>query len=130
MGTINRPLTSLMIGIVLVCSAVAGDWLYSRHLVAQLNRLVAECKHQAAHEQSLPHGFTLLCEPSDLEDLEQPVDVPMPGVQGEIVAAKERLESKPTWPAPLAALLAVVLSLPWLWYFLLNRLRELRNALR
>jgi len=51
------------------------------------------------------------------------------GVQGQLAAAEQELIRWDNW-APIAAIsLAIVGSLPWWWYFLLRRIRELREAI-
>lgn len=56
-------------------------------------------------------------------------DHALPGVQGELGSAQRALDFTRYWPLGLAAAIAAVLGLPWFWYFLLKRVKELRQAL-
>ena len=51
------------------------------------------------------------------------------GIQGELGSAQRALDFTRDWPLWLGAALAAVLGLPWFWYFLLKRIKELRQAL-
>ncbi|MFI5395318.1 MAG: hypothetical protein ACHQ9S_07270 [Candidatus Binatia bacterium] len=51
-------------------------------------------------------------------------------VRGNIFRAQRRLEAWRTDPFVIAATVVVLCALPWLWYFLLARIRELSAAIR
>lgn len=53
----------------------------------------------------------------------------LPGVQGELGNAQRALDFTRYWSLGLGAAIAAVLGLPWFWYFLLKRVKELRQAL-
>ena len=55
---------------------------------------------------------------------------PVPGIQGELVETQRRLEAWRSIPFVLAGGLTSSFALPWFWYFLIARIREISNAVR
>ena len=74
-----------------------------------------------------PADAVLVCDPEDLAPLRS-ASIPL-GVQGEIVRAKLELNSSREWPLWLAMAIALALSMPFVWYFFLNRIKELREVI-
>jgi len=50
-----------------------------------------------------------------------------PGIQGELAVARRSFASD--WPVAGSAAIVLLCALPWAWYFLLRRIRELREAI-
>jgi hypothetical protein len=51
------------------------------------------------------------------------------GIQGQLAAAERDLLGWDNWPQISGIAMLFLCSLPWLWYFLLRRIREFREAL-
>jgi hypothetical protein len=51
------------------------------------------------------------------------------GIQGQLAAAERDVLRWANWPQISSIAIPVVCSLPWLWYFFLRRIRELREAI-
>ena len=51
------------------------------------------------------------------------------GIQGQLAAAERDVLRLANWPQISAIAIPFVCSLPWLWYFFLRRIRELREAI-
>jgi hypothetical protein len=51
------------------------------------------------------------------------------GIQGQLATAERDLLRWDHWPQISGTATLVLCSLPWLWYFLLRRIREFREAL-
>jgi hypothetical protein len=51
------------------------------------------------------------------------------GIQAAIVNAQQAVAASETWPIPAALVLLGIGATPWLWYFLLRRIAELRSAI-
>ena len=51
------------------------------------------------------------------------------GIQGQLAAAERDVLRWANWPQLSAIAIPLVCSLPWLWYFFLRRIRELREAI-
>ena len=54
---------------------------------------------------------------------------PNVGVQAEIVTTQRAIWRWERWPYAAATLVALLSGLPWAWYFLLRRIRELRDVI-
>jgi len=51
------------------------------------------------------------------------------GIQGQLAAAERDVLRWANWPQISAIAIPLLCSLPWLWYFFLRRIRELREAI-
>lgn len=65
----------------------------------------------------------LVCDPDELS-----TDT-LTGVQAKIVSAHQATRASQSWPIPAALILLGIGTVPWLWYFLLRRIAELRSAI-
>jgi hypothetical protein len=52
-----------------------------------------------------------------------------PGIQGQLAAAERDVLRWANWPQISGIAIPLLCSLPWLWYFFLRRIRELREAI-
>jgi hypothetical protein len=52
-----------------------------------------------------------------------------PGIQGQLAAAERDVLRWASWPQISGIAIPLMCSLPWLWYFFLRRIRELREAI-
>jgi len=90
---------------------------------------VAEREAEAAKQGALSALASILsrkmtCDPVELAQSEE-----YPGTRGQLAAAERNVLGWNRWPPILAMAIALLCSLPWLWYFFLRRIRELREAL-
>jgi hypothetical protein len=51
------------------------------------------------------------------------------GIQGQLAAAERGVLRWASWPQISGIAIPLLCSLPWLWYFFLRRIRELREAI-
>lgn len=96
------------------------------HLLNQrssLELLVEECR--ALGQSSF--GDAPVCDPLELY-VNRSTDNPVFGIQGNIVSAQESIWNSEYWAAVVPFSILIFSLLPWLWYFLLQRIRELSNA--
>lgn len=84
-----------------------------------------------------PKSFRLICDASELVSLgERPSDAePAAATHSEWSQAamfdlQRRLDILDKFVLPALVGVAVLLVIPWLWYFLLDRIRELSDAIR
>ncbi len=49
--------------------------------------------------------------------------------QTDLVEAREAANTSREWPLPISIIVLAAAALPWLWYFLLRRIAELRAAI-
>jgi hypothetical protein len=85
----------------------------------------AEAKKQGAWS-ALANIFSakMTCDPVDLARSDS-----YPGIQGQLAAAERDVLRWASWPQISGIAIALMCSLPWLWYFFLRRIRELREAI-
>lgn len=75
-----------------------------------------------------PVKAELICEPEDLVSL--PItSEPLGGIQAQNAARQRELSESESWPVPAAIAVFIFSCVPWAWYFLLRRIRELRDAI-
>ena len=66
----------------------------------------------------------MICDPVELARSDS-----YTGIQGQLAAAERDLLGWDNWPQISGIAILFLCSLPWLWYFLLRRIREFREAL-
>ena len=52
-----------------------------------------------------------------------------PGIQGQLAAAERDVLRWANWPQISGIAISLMCCFPWLWYFFLRRIRELREAI-
>jgi hypothetical protein len=85
----------------------------------------AEAKKQGAWS-ALANIFSakMTCDPVDLARSDS-----YPGIQGQLATAERDVLRWASWSQISGIAIALMCSLPWLWYFFLRRIRELREAI-
>ena len=71
---------------------------------------------QVAHDE-------MICDVSELQGLK------LVGLQAKMISAHRATLRFSQWPVPAAFILLIAGAVPWLWYFLLRRIAELRSAI-
>src|SRR6266705_4095908 len=123
------PSKLLATGIIAAVVWLAAGGLITMRMNAQLNSLVAACRdrnEKAQHSDStIPwEKDPLICDPQELAAL--PASV---GIQAQIVAAHKRLIGFKQWLPITGGAIVAASAVPFLWYFLLRRIRELSGAI-
>jgi hypothetical protein len=125
-AAIGAVLGGLVLGVAL---------LNARRLDRRVSGFHDACEHEAKSSQNAEAMFvrklggSLVCDPFDLASSK---DSDPPGVQGELARAQRqqtRWQEWQTWLIPAGLIILVVSGLPWSWYFLLRRIRELSAAI-
>jgi hypothetical protein len=98
----------------------------SSQLETKIKNLEVECAKKDQRE--ITTSFTPICDVKTLIELERESDG-LGGTQALIVTTHRHLQKAKTWPYLLSIGVLVLTGLPWAWYFLLRRIRELRNAI-
>lgn len=116
------------IGVVVGFIVLAVGYALDRRDQSALDELVAKCKTETIEAPKGPwlkyQVAPLVCEPSELIKYTKLV-----GVQQEIVQSYWERGNSFFWSQVLAVLLLGVFALPYAWYFLLRRVRELVKAI-
>lgn len=119
----GRVLIVGLMGAVFLCSVgYYLDWRQGENI----KEIGLRCTNEAAIERAKSElDFQMLCDPLELF----PLDERVIGVQKELVeAVKARDVSNTHHWYSAAIFFALALAIPYLWYFLLRRLREVRDA--
>jgi hypothetical protein len=129
----NKSLRLLLIGLGLAITILGIGAIGAHQSKSRIALLVGEC--QAEAKKPRPDGFELDCDPigllrTDNGERNKYGYKAMPGIQGSIALAQRRLGIWENIPFPfVAAITLIFLGLPWAWYFILARVKELREAL-
>ena len=99
----------------------------SYRIAMNLRDLQAACVEEGKRD-TLPSGVVLICEPADLVGMER-TGKPLKGIQAQVAALQRDLSNSESWPVPAAIAILFPFVVPWVWYFLLRRIRELRDAI-
>ena len=120
-----RSTTTLIAGLTVGGLLVAVGSMRSQQLNDRLDALLLECQqeNERIQQRSDPAGIRF-----ELDCSRYLSDPSAPGVQGKIA---EAYAAYSWWDSAIlvGVLLALLLAVPWSWYFLLRRLGELRQAL-
>lgn len=122
----DRPSKIFLGGIICAAFIAAIGFVNTYRLEYKLKQLEADCIKQGVHKES-KLDFQMIC---DAKDLSWRSDTnALVGIQASIVATQREVWKYGGWPYLIAAAVLVVSGIPWGWYFLLHRIRELRDAI-
>ena len=68
----------------------------------------------------------MVCEIDTLMDLAK--EHAIEGIQAELVSKRDSVVASKAWPLPIAIAIILFSAVPWMWYFFLRRVQELRDA--
>lgn len=109
-----------------ICAVIvaSGQFVYNSWLEHDVRQLEIDCIREGKQER-----FPLLCDGEEIEKLQS--HGPAVGIQAKLLAAHRELRQARFNPdfLTIAFVVFTVSAVPWLWYFLLRRLRELRNVI-
>jgi hypothetical protein len=98
--------------------------------VQELQRAcVAETEAEAKKQGTLSALASVFSGKATCDPVELARSNGYPGIQGQLAAAERDVLRWANWPQISAIAIPFVCSLPWLWYFFLRRIRELREAI-
>ncbi len=123
---LDGPAKALIVGLVAGGLLFAGGGLNIQRLQRQVTATRATCEEESKTSDFAALGGELICDPSDLAFSSTPDP---PGVQGELARTQRRLRWWQDVTIPASLIIVIPCALPWTWYFLLRRLRELREAI-
>lgn len=121
----ESPTKILLIGAAAAGLIALAGYGYEYHLASTLSNLEAKCVEEGKKESlAASFGGVMLCDRETLADLPESV-----GIQAEIVAAHNKVKYSDDWYYVVAIGVLAASAVPYIWYFLLRRIRELRNAI-
>jgi hypothetical protein len=130
---LDKPTKILIGGIVISALTYGlGQWNAHRleHKVQQLQNACVAQKDAEEKKQGPWSGLAGIltakttCDPATLARSND-----YTGIQAQLAAAEREHQAWGNWPSWVAIVIAVMSCLPWLWYFFLRRIRELREAI-
>jgi hypothetical protein len=119
----KRAFGSLALGILLAFATESALHLLEWHTQSGLSALIAECKKPLPPRQDFDTSkWHLVCEPEQMRADSR-------GIQGAIVAKATALDQWRTRELYIGPILLALFILPLIWYFFLDRVRELSAAI-
>lgn len=129
----QKPTKVLLVGSAIAISLSGAAFVIAEHADAKVDQAVAACKAADARRDNDPMKpwtqYALLCDPSDFygKGMSEVWVSPQKEVRDAIEARGSNNLSGAMYG--FSFLIAFLSFIPWAWYFLLRRLREVRDAL-
>lgn len=124
----DKPIRFLALGLVVAFLVLIAGRLGEWKLQSDLAALVAQCNEENKANRSAPgpqwNRDPKVCVPETLLQLGGDTV----GIQAKIIYAARMADRAWDLPLTIALVAAVIGALPYAWYFLLRRIRELRDA--
>jgi hypothetical protein len=124
---------------ILIGGIIAGALVYGlgemntfrlERRVQELERAcVAETEAEAKKHGTLSALTSIFSGKATCDPVELARSDGYPGIQGQLAAAERDVLRWANWPQISGIAIPLLCSLPWLWYFFLRRIRELREAI-
>ena len=126
---ISKPTQILFAGVLVAILVYGLGQFFVYNAQTKLHELRTECEKPNKYtELAKKFGGVTLCDPVELMRMEDSTE-PTSGVTAQLISAQKELWAAQRWPWPAASILLSLSALPWLWYFFLRRIRELRDAI-
>jgi hypothetical protein len=136
----KKPSVFLVAGLASAALLWIAGTLYTRSLTRHEAELETQCRNSAPAQGEPDVGFVPFCDwksiqgsyattPGRVYDPDVLAAYAPVGVQREILDAHQAVVASKAWPLPAVLTLFAVGVIPWLWYFLLRRIAELRAAI-
>jgi hypothetical protein len=127
----QTPTKLLLAGLAAASLVIGYGGLQRWHDLAALAEVIRTCEQSNTTAQRTDsqgwESAPIVC---DADDLMAVASGKERGVQAQIITLHRNASDRMTRSAVLATVVLLVFSIPTLWYFLLNRLRELSRAIR
>ena len=124
---------------ILICGIFLGALIYSigemntfrlERKVQELQRAcVAETEAEAKKQGALSALTSIFSGKATCDPVELAKSDGYSGVQGQLAAAERDVLRWANWPQISGIATSLMCCFPWLWYFFLRRIRELREAI-
>jgi len=117
-------ISGVVAGLITFGSGFAGSKYFESELRGLIQSCEAESERSRANAKHEWEKDKLVCEPGALRNLGDSV-----GIQSKIVETYGKARSWSEYSRFLAILIIAISAVPFAWYFLLRRVRELREAI-
>lgn len=111
-----------MVGVVIAVLVVLGGLANTYRLESKVKTLESMCVEEGKNDKSEWGKFELVC---DAESL----GMDSVGIQLKVAEAYREARQSREWPYIVAIAILAISIIPLAWYFLLARIRELRDAI-
>jgi hypothetical protein len=126
----SQPVKIFFIGTLCAALIAAVGFLNTYYLESKLRTLESECVHDKSKEEGKQNELdfsrygTLVCDAKELSDMRE-----LKGIQAQIAKIQNDIRSSKKWPYSIGVLVLLFSAIPWSWYFLLRRIREIRDVI-
>ena len=124
----DKP-TKIFLGGVICAAIIAAVGFANTHrLESKVRDLEALCVEEGKLGPQ-EKGWKAACDAEDLAEIERQTGPILKGIAGRVLAARREALASKGQLFPAAAGVLVFSGVPWVWYFLLRRIRELRDSI-
>lgn len=123
--TMVKPRKIVIAGMIFAIAIAIVGVANSVRLEANLRQIESECVEEGKRDKT-PDDWVLVCDADSL--LKDSSSFVKGSIQAKIVQAYNNSRSSRKWPYVVATFVFVLSAVPWTWYFLLRRIREIRDA--
>lgn len=127
----DKTIKILLGGVAVAAFVVGVGCVVSLLAKSHVSEYVAQCQSENARPPSKSkdgwEDAPLICDPEILRKTS--TNLPYIGVQAQIVDAQRQGDKSLEQATVIAFGLLIISAIPYAWYFLLRRLRELRDAI-
>jgi len=130
---LDKPTTVLLVGGLAGALTYGLGQMNTHRLERRVQELQRACVAERDAEARKSGAFSSLANIFWGKALCDPVELAKSGghegIQGQVAAAELEVLRWADWPLIVGIAILLACSLPWLWYFFLRRIRELREAI-
>jgi hypothetical protein len=124
----DKPAKMLLGGTICAAVVAAVGFTNTHRLESKLRNLEVECVEEGKRKKLESGRLTLICDAEWLAVAERDSEA-LVGIQARLAAVKREVSGFERWLYVLAVGVLGFSGVPWAWYFLLRRIRELRDAI-
>ena len=125
----EKPTIIFLVGVLLAALVFGAGKANTLRVESNLRELQDKCIEEGNQETlAKSFGGVLVCDPVALVSLDDGRELSR-NIQTQLAATQRELKESESWSVPAAVVILLLSCLPWAWYFLLRRVKELREAI-
>jgi hypothetical protein len=132
-ATLDKPTKILIVGIFAGALTYGLGQVNTHRLERRVQELQRACVAEGEADAKRPGPFSVLTNIFGGKPLCDPVELARSGshagIQGQLATAELEVLRWANWPLIACIAIQLTCTVPWLWYFFLRRIRELREAI-
>ncbi|WP_286978181.1 hypothetical protein [Pseudomonas sp.] len=118
----SNPIKIFLAGLAIAFLVLIGQLANTYRLESILKELQAQCIEEGKNDKTEWADFELVCDAGSL-------GVNSTGIQKKVVEANSKVKQSRVLPYNIVAIILAIFTAPLAWYFILARIRELRDVL-